>query len=124
MQQLADAAELEVVAAGFSPPDALAALAEHLGWHGAFLVDEQRVLYARLGLTRAPLWRVYSTGTLARYAVAVARGHRLQRPVDDPRQLGGDAVLVEGTVVRRFLPRSPDDRVDPARLVAAAAVLS
>lgn len=123
MQRHADAAGVEVLAAGFSPPAALRALAEHLGWRGVFLVDERRVLYQRLGLGRAPLWRVYSPGTLARYAVAVARGHRLQRPVEDIRQLGGDAVLLDGAAVRRFRPRTPDDRVDPARLVAAVALV-
>ena len=123
MQRLADAAGLAVLAVGFSPPAALAALAEHLGWRGAFLVDEQRVLYARLGLAGRRCGGCTRRGTLARYAVAAARGHRLQRPAEDTRQLGGDAVLVDGTVVRRFLPRSPDDRVDPDRLVAAASVL-
>ena len=111
-----------VLAVGFSPAPALAALAERLGWTGPFLVDEQRVLYRRLEFGRAPLWRVYSRGTMARYAAAARRGVRLPRTVEDTRQLGGDALLQDGVVVMRWLPRSPDDRADPATLVDAASM--
>ncbi len=109
-----------VVAVGFSPPDALAALADHLGWTGMFLADPERTLYRRLGLGRAPVWRVYSPATLARYALAAARGIRLPRPVEDTRQLGGDALVQDGVVIRRWLPRTPDDRARPSVLAAAA----
>ena len=37
--------------------------------------------FGRLGVGRAPLWRVYSPVTLGGYAAAAARGHRLARPV-------------------------------------------
>jgi hypothetical protein len=109
-----------LIACGFSPPEALAALAEHLGWPGLFLADEQRRVYALLGMHRASLWQVYSPGTLARYAFAAARGHRLPRPVEDIRQMGGDALVHDGIVVRRWLPRTPDDRVRPERLLQEA----
>ncbi|MGH4009557.1 MAG: peroxiredoxin-like family protein [Pseudonocardiaceae bacterium] len=108
-----------LIAVGFSPPDALAALADHVGWPGLFLADEDRRLYGLLGMRRARLWQVYSPGTLARYAIAAARGHRLPRPVEDTRQLGGDALLCDGVVVRRWLPRTPNDRLGPAHLVTA-----
>lgn len=109
-----------LVACGFSPPDALAALANHVGWPGLFLVDENRRLYGLLGMRRARLWQVYSPGTLARYALAAARGRQLPRPVEDIRQMGGDALLQDGLVVRRWLPRTPNDRVSPARLVGGS----
>lgn len=121
VQSCAAAAGVPVLAAGFSPAAALAALADHLGWRAPFLADPDRLLYARLGLHRAPLWRVYSTGTVLRYVRAAARGVRLPRPVEDIRQLGGDAVIRDGLVVRRWLPRTPNDRVRPAMMVAAAA---
>ena len=104
------------VAVGFTPPEALAELSNRLGWTGPFLSDVDRRVYSRLGLDRAPLWRVYSPGTLARYAAAAARGQRLSRPVEDIRQMGGDAVAVDGVVVRRWRPRTPDDRVSAAEL--------
>ena len=113
-----------VVAVGFSPPPALRVLAEVLPWHGPFLSDEDRVLYRRLGLPRAPLWRVWSPGTVARYARAAAAGRRLPRPVEDTRQLGGDAVLVDGVARVVWRPSSPDDRVPPRRVRAAVEELS
>ncbi len=120
MQERLRGTSTPVVAVGFSPPAPLAALADALGWDGPFLSDEQRVLYRRLGLPRARLLQAYSPGTLVRYARATARGRPLVRPVEDTRQLGGDAVVVEGSVRLLWRPRTPDDRVDP--VVVAAAV--
>ncbi|WP_219420201.1 hypothetical protein [Pseudonocardia nigra] len=84
------------------------------------LSDPDRDLYRLLGLGRAPVWQVYSPGTLLHYTRAVARGRRLQKPVEDTRQLGGDALVVDGVVRRIWRPRTPDDRADP-RVIAAAA---
>lgn len=112
-------AGVETVAVGFSPPEALAPLRDHLGWRGRFLADTDRRLYRDLGLGRAPWWRVYSPGTLGIYARAIRRGYRGDPPVEDTRQLGGDALIRDGVAVRRWLPRSPDDRVDAAEVVRA-----
>ena len=120
MRDLAAGCPTGLIACGFSPPQALAALADHLRWPGPFLADEDRRLYRLLGMRRASLWQVYSPGTPARYALAAACGHHLPRPVEDTRQMGGDAILREGIVVRRWLPRTPNDRVHPARLLRAA----
>lgn len=109
-----------LVVVGFSPADRLAALARHLGWPGHVLSDPGRALYAALDLRRAPVWRVYSPRTMLTYARAVRRGHRLPRPVEDTRQLGGDAVIVDGTVVLMWRPRTPDDRPQAAEVLAAA----
>jgi hypothetical protein len=121
-QQHADP-RIGLVAVGFSPPEALSRLAEYLGWQAPFLADEQRAVYSLLGLGRASARRVYSPGTLGAYAKAAARGQRLARPVEDTRQLGGDGVLRDGVLVRRWRPQSPDDRADPATLLAEAAEL-
>ena len=120
VRDLAAGCPIGLIACGFSPPEALAALAEYLRWPGLFLADEQRRLYELLGMCRATLWQVYSPGTLAHYALAAARGRRLPRPVEDVRQMGGDAILRDGIVVRRWLPRTPNDRVHPPRLLHAA----
>lgn len=109
-----------MVTVGFSPAAPLAALAEHLGLTGRVLSDPGRLLYRRLGLRRAPVWRVYSPGTLLRYAGLAARGRTLHRPVEDTRQMGGDALVVDGRVVRLWRPATPDDRAVPATVVAAA----
>jgi hypothetical protein len=112
-------ARLGLILVGFSPARPLAAIARHLGWPGLVLSDPGRVLYRRLGIGRAPLQQVYSPGTLATYAVALARGHRLARPVEDTRQLGADAILVHGVVRRLWRPRTPDDRPTAAEVIAA-----
>ncbi|HSK60902.1 MAG TPA: AhpC/TSA family protein [Actinomycetospora sp.] len=123
MQDVATEAGLPVVAVGFSPPAVLRSLAEYLSWRGAFLSDEDRVLYRVLGLGRAPWWRVYSPGTLAIYARGRRRRGRPEGPegpAEDTRQLGGDAVVRDGVARVLWTPRSPDDRVAPQDLVESA----
>lgn len=119
MQQELDGA-VPLVVVGFSPADALAALATHLDLTGTVLSDPDRLLYARLGLRRAPVWRVYSPGTLARYALWKLQGRTLHKPVEDTRQMGGDALLVDGRIVRVWRPATPDDRAAPARIAGVA----
>ena len=107
------------IAVGFSPADALQALARQLAWPWPFLSDTERLVYDRLGLERAPRRSVYNPGTLRRYRDAVARGVPVKRPVEDARQLGGDAVVKDGAVLRVFRPASPDDRAQVSELLAA-----
>lgn len=107
------------VAVGFSPSEPLAALAGELHWPWPFLSDIDRVLYRRLGLERAPRRAVYDAGTLRRYRDAAARGVPVRRPVEDSRQLGGDAVVRDGRALRVFRPCSPDDRAPVSSLLAA-----
>ncbi len=109
-----------LIAVGFSPIDRLGAIVRHLGWTGLVLSDPSRQLYRRLGIGRAPWWRVYSPGTLAVYGRAVAARQHLDRPDEDTRQLGGDAILVDGTVTTLWRPRSPDDRPPVDEVLGAA----
>ena len=109
------------VAVGFSPADALAALADELQWPWPFLSDTDRVLYGRLGLERAPRRAVYNPATLRRYRAAAGRGVAIRRPVEDTRQMGGDAVVASGRAVRLFKPDSPADRTPVPELVKAVA---
>jgi hypothetical protein len=109
-----------LVLVGFSPADRLAALARHLGWPGVVLSDRERLLYRRLGIGRAPWWRIYTPATLAVYARARRAGRGLPRPVEDTRQLGADAIMVDGVVTVLWRPRSPDDRPKAAEVIAAA----
>ncbi|GAA4826896.1 hypothetical protein GCM10023201_12070 [Actinomycetospora corticicola] len=113
------AGDVPVVAVGFEAPGDLAPLVDHLGWTAPFLADPARRLHARLGMGRAPWWRVWSPRTLAFYRRAARTG---PVPVGrvDVHQMGGDAVVVDGVAVRRWLPRTPVDRVNPAVVVAAA----
>lgn len=115
--------DVPVVAVGFDRAEALGLLADHLGWSPPFLADEDRHLYRRLGMRRAPWWRVWSPRTLAFYRRA-HRGDPAPEPEGpapvDVSQMGGDAVVVDGVAVRRWLPRTPVDRVAPAVVVGWA----
>ncbi len=123
-----DTGDVGLVLVGFSPDhDRLAVIARAMWWRGAVLTDPQRELYSRLGIGRAPLWRVYRPATLATYARAALGRTRHQpvrrlprRPDEDTRQLGADAVLVDGVVRVLWRPRSPDDRPPAGEVVAAA----
>jgi peroxiredoxin len=115
-----DALGFGLIAVGFSPPEALAALASHLGWPLPFLSDEARTLYDRLGLGRAASGQLFTPATRAVYAAAAERGITAERPVEDIRQLGGDALAVAGEARLTFRPASPDDRPLPADLLSAA----
>jgi hypothetical protein len=120
VQDLLAATPVPLVTVGFSPPEALAALGEHLGLTGPVLADPDRALYRLLGLGRAPLWKVYSPGTVGYYAGRALRGGRAARAVEDTRQMGGDALVVDAVVTRRWRPSTPAGRTDPAVLAAAA----
>ncbi len=113
-----------LVAVGFSPPPALAAVARHIAWPGPFCSDDERVLYDRLGLGRAAPKQVFTPGTRALYAAAAERGVAVERPVEDIRQLGGDALVVAGVARVIFRPSSPDDRPGVDELVEAARSLA
>ncbi len=112
-----------LVLVGFSPAERLAALARHLRWPGQVLSDPPRQLYTAVGIGRAPLWRLYTRRTLLTYGRALLHGHRVKQPVEDTRQLGGDALVVDGTVRRLWRPRSPDDRPEARTVLAAASAL-
>jgi peroxiredoxin len=109
------------IAVSFSPAQPLALLAKHLEWPWPFLSDPHRLAYARLRVPRAPLRDVYTAGTLQRYARAVLHRQRIRRPVEDTRQLGADAVVVDGHAVRILRSRSPDDRPAMETLLEALA---
>ena len=108
-----------LLAVGFSPAPALAELAAELGWRHPFLSDPERLLYSRLRLPRASRRDVYNRSTLALYARALRQGRRVHRPVEDVRQLGGDAIVRDGRAVRVFRPAHPDERPPVAELLAA-----
>jgi hypothetical protein len=112
-----------LVLVGFSPADRLAAIVRRLGWTGVVLCDPSRAFYRRLGIGRAPWWRVYTPATLAVYARAWRGGSHLTPPSgEDTRQLGGDAVMIDGVVRTQWRPRSPHDRPRAADVLAVAEV--
>jgi hypothetical protein len=114
---------LLVVVTFSGDPSRLAAYRHHLGLETAgvpVVSDLGRDLYRLLGARRGRLHRVWSPGTLAMYARLVRQGRRLQRPREDTRQLGGDAVVDHtGRLHRVWLPEGPDRRPAIAEIVTA-----
>lgn len=86
----------------------------------AWLSDPERRVYRAFQLSRTSVWRVYNPGTLRMYAGLLRRGRRMRKPVDDTRQLGGDAIFApNGSLHKVFRPASPDARPSMDELVDA-----
>lgn len=84
------------------------------------LADEARAVYRTYGLGRGRWWRIWSWRTLRTYGRLLRAGHRLRRPTEDTRQLGGDFVVdSDGRVAYVYRSRRPDDRPSVDELVAA-----
>lgn len=122
-ERLGEFGDAEVVLVTFTRPRNLR------GYRGRFhlpytvVTDETREAYRAFGLGRGPWWRVYGYSTWRLYAGLIRRGRRLQRPVEDTLQLGGDFVVGrDGRLVYVFRSRRPDARPEVDALVAAVQV--
>ena len=104
----------------FADPARLAAYRAHLGLPFDVLADPDRTLYRLLGAGRGTTRQVWSPGTLRMYGRLIRSRRRLQRPTEDTRQLGADAVIGrDGTVRYLSLPATPDARPPIDELIAA-----
>lgn len=120
LDQLGDA--LPVVVTFAHDPSQLSAYRRHLDVPFPVLADAQRALYHLLGVGRGSIRDVWSPGTIAMYVHLMREGRRLQRPAQDTRQLGADAVLDRaGRLHRLWLPPGPDHRPSMAEVIAAVA---
>ena len=109
-----------VAVVAFAAPDRLAAYRRHLAAPFSFVSDPDRTLYRLLGAERGTRRQVWSAGTLRLYAQLLRDGRRLQRPTEDIRQLGADAVVGrDGRLRYLALPASPDVRPPIGDLIAA-----
>lgn len=109
-----------VAVVAFATPERLAAHRRHLAAPFAFVSDPDRTLYRLLGAERGDRRQVWSAGTLRLYARLLRDGRRLQRPTEDVRQLGADAVVGrDGRLRYVALPPSPDARPPIDELIAA-----
>ena len=109
-----------VVVIAFSAPEHVAAYQRERLAPLAVLIDEDRVVYRAYGLGRGSVWKVWGPKTWWAYLKLIARGRRLQRPVDDTFQLGGDFVVGrDGRLLYGFRSADPDDRPAVDDLIAA-----
>ena len=64
--------------------------------------------------------QVWAAGTLRRYLQLIRAGRRLRFPTEDIHQLGADAVIGRGGVLRYLsLPATPAERPPVGDLIAA-----
>ena len=98
-----------LVLIGFGPAGRLADLACHVGWTETVLADPQRLLYRRLGMRRARRWRTWTDRTFTVFGGDLRARQRLNLPDAEVRQLGGDAVMVAGTVTTLWRSHRPCD---------------
>jgi hypothetical protein len=90
------------------PPDALHVLA-----------DPRRQVYDPLGTTRMSKLALLTTQVVPG-AKALAKGELPQATRSDMQRLGADvAVRADGEIALLHRATSPDDRLDPAELIAA-----
>jgi hypothetical protein len=109
-----------VAVVAFAAPDRLAAHRRHLAAPFPFVSDPDRTLYRLLGAERGTRRQVWSAGTLRLYARLLRDGRRWQRPAEDIRQLGADAVVGrDGRLRYLALPAGPDARPRIGDLISA-----
>ena len=88
------------------------------------LADEERSLYAALGIGRGAVTAVWGRRTLVRYArlIRAGRTYTPHDPGTDTLQLGGDVVIgPDGRIASLHRPPDPDSRPSVEELVAAVA---
>ena len=106
----------------FTRPEQLASYLRRHELPFPILLDADRSTYRAYGIGRAPARRVWSQGTLRRYARILGRDGlgALHRPTEDTRQLGGDFVIDrDGRLSWGFWSEGPDDRPSVDELLAA-----
>jgi hypothetical protein len=91
-----------------------------LAW--PILLDHDRALYRRYGMSRGRLADIWGPATLWAYAKELAHGNLPRWSGADPRQLGGDVLIdPEGIVRLHHVGSGPADRPPIAAILAAMA---
>ena len=84
------------------------------------LVDHERRVYRAYGLEQGAFWRFLLPPVVLGYLRLMSAGRRLQRPEEDPLQLGGDFVVdPAGRLALVHPSKDPTDRPTVAELLAA-----
>ena len=114
--------DTEVVLVTFTDAEQLVSYRQRHHLPFPVLLDPDRSAYRVYGLGRATARRVWSPGTLKRYAQLLRRDGlgSLKAPTEDTRQLGGDMVVApDGTLTWGFWSEGPDDRPSVDELLTA-----
>ncbi|MBI3974464.1 MAG: redoxin domain-containing protein [Chloroflexi bacterium] len=105
-QQDLDAAGAAVYAVSFEQPSRVRAYIRHHQVTFPVLADPSRAVYARYGMTRGPLWRIYGPQVAWGYLRLFLRGRRTHIRGDTLQQ-GGDFV-VDAQGILRFAHAGKD----------------
>lgn len=108
-----------VVAVTFEAPERAAAYRREADLPWPLLVDQERKLYGKYGMTQGTAWQIFGPASWLRYAQLIARGRRVRRPTGDVHQLGGDVLIdPEGVVRLHHVGQGPADRPSIAEVLA------
>lgn len=119
-ERLNEFGHAEVAVVTFTDPQRLPAYVDHLDVAFPVVSDVNRELYQQLGVVRGTRRQVWSLGTLKMYWHLLRSGRKLRRSDEDIQQLGADVVVAQdGTIVKLFLPSTPDARPSIDELLAA-----
>ena len=117
---LGDFGDARIAVVSFAPVERLAAYRAHFRLPFDVVADVDRAVYELLGAQRGTNRQVWSAGTLRRYLQLIRAGRRLRFPTEDIHQLGADAVIGRGGVLRYLsLPATPAERPPIGDLIAA-----
>lgn len=117
LDELGDA---EAVVICFSAPEYVAEYQRRQLHPMTVLVDEERAAYRAYGFGRGSVRAIWGLRTWRAYARLLRAGRSFERPTEDTRQLGGDAVVDrDGRLAYVFRSADPDDRPSVDELVDA-----
>jgi hypothetical protein len=83
----------QIWAIGFDAPERAARYVREQSLDVPLLIDPERRVYRAYGLEHGALWRFLLPPVFLGYLRLIAAGGRMQRPEEDPLQLGGDFVI-------------------------------
>jgi peroxiredoxin len=110
----------ELLAICFDAPERAARYVREQGLDVPLLLDPERRVYHAYGLEPGAFWRFLLPPVILGYLRLLSAGRRLQRPEEDPLQLGGDFVVdPAGRLALVHPSKDPTDRPTVAELLAA-----
>jgi hypothetical protein len=110
----------EVLAIGFDAPDRAARYAREQELSFPLLVDDERRVYRAYGLEQGAFWRFLLPKVALGYLRMMEAGRQVQRPHEDPLQLGGDFVVDPAGLIALAHPcKDPTDRATADELASA-----
>ena len=109
---------VDVVVLTFSDQRTLPAYQRRYATPLPVVTDPDRLLYSAFGFERGSVWRVWGWRAAKKYVELVRAGGKLERSTEDTLQLGGNAIIAAGGVVRWIYAGSgPDDRPEVSTIL-------